>query len=365
MTDWYAQPLRLIPNNIRGKGGREIDKLRGVVPPMDTPTRSEAWIGSTTHVGNPPKDKPYYGCSEVQLPNGEICFLFEAMQREPEKMLGKVHIEKNGIGMGVLIKYLDAQAQYGLQCHPTRPFALKMWGNPYGKEESWHVIGTRDDTEKPAYILLGFKEGVTREQFEEFFRADHLAALENLCHRIEVKVGETYFVGGGVPHALGEGCLVVEVQEPADITLGARPLSEERRKNMTQEEIALFNERLLGAYRYDGCTDQENLARWRTQPKVLREGSWGREEILIGPEQTSYFSFTRLQAKEETPLYRTGYPQVAIVLEGEGELVYQGGRFSYKKADEIFLPYAAQDLVLCPQKETTLFLCNPEGVTLA
>ena len=61
MTEWFRQPLRLVPNNIRGRGGREIDKLRGISPATDAPDRSEAWIGSTTHVGNPPADNPYYG----------------------------------------------------------------------------------------------------------------------------------------------------------------------------------------------------------------------------------------------------------------------------------------------------------------
>ena len=277
-------------------------------------------------------------------------------------MLGKAHMEKNGTGMGVLIKYLDAQAQYGLQCHPTRPFAAKMWGNPYGKEESWYVIGTRDDTKDPAYILLGFKEGVTREIFEQFYRKDDLASLENLCHRIEVKVGETYFVGGGVPHALGEGCLVVEVQEPADITLGARPLTEERKQKMDPKDAALYDERLLGAYRYDGCSSEENLRRWRTEPIVIREGDWGKEEILIGPKQTSYFSFTRLQAKGEVPLRRTGFPQVAIVLEGTGEIAYEGGTFPFRKADEIFLPFSLKDPVIHSDEKVTMILCNPEGV---
>ena len=73
------QPWTLVPNHIRGKGGREIDKLRGVTPALDTDSGSEAWIGSVTRVGNPPPEAPNYGCSEVVLPDGRREFLFEAI----------------------------------------------------------------------------------------------------------------------------------------------------------------------------------------------------------------------------------------------------------------------------------------------
>jgi mannose-6-phosphate isomerase len=118
----------------------------------------------------------------------------------------------------MLIKYLDAKEPYLLQAHPTRSFAKRMWNSDFGKEESWYVIGIREDVKEPPYILLGFKEGVTRADVEKYYAQDDLRSLEMLCHKIPVKPDEVYFVGGGVPHALGEGCFVIEVQEPSDIT---------------------------------------------------------------------------------------------------------------------------------------------------
>ena len=154
----FNQPWKLVPNKIRGNGGREIDKFRGSESPVDSKTGSESWIGSVTHVKYPPKDKPYYGCSEVILPDGRQIFLFEAINLAPEEVLGEKHIKKNGKGLGMLVKYLDAQKKYIMQCHPTRSWAKQVWGSEYGKEESWYVIDIRDDTTEPPYILLGFKE---------------------------------------------------------------------------------------------------------------------------------------------------------------------------------------------------------------
>ena len=363
MNEAYThQPWRLVPNHIRGQGGREIDLFRGLSADeaRDTSYGSEAWIGSVTRVERPPEDRPDYGCSEVDLPDGRRLFLYQAIAEAPEAILGPRHMSVSGTGLGMLIKYLDAQKQYGLQCHPTRPWAKKMWNSDYGKEESWFVLGTRDDTAEPAYIYLGFKEGVTRADFEAGYRRSDIRALENLCHKIIVQPGDAFFVGGGCPHALGEGCFVIEVQEPADITLGALPLTRWK-PDATAEEIALYDERLLGAYVYDGCDEQENLRRWKIPRRLIRSGEWGSESFVISPAQTRYFSFTELTVTGEAPLIATGFPQVAIVTKGAGVLRWQGGEMPVKKADEIFIPFDVPRLRAAG--DVTMVLCNPEGVT--
>jgi mannose-6-phosphate isomerase len=359
----YNQPWKLVQNRIRGRGGREIDKLRGVYPPVDDGTGSEAWIGSVTQVRNPPADKPHYGCSEVILPDSRQMFLFEAIGLSPGQVLGEKHSKHNGSGMGMLIKYLDAQAQYGLQCHPTRAWAKEMWDSDYGKEESWYVLGTRDDTKEPAYILLGFKEGISKELWEKHYRNDDIAALENLCHKIPVKAGDAFFVGGGVPHALGEGCFVIEVQEPCDITLGAHTY-EYMKNNYNRWRTAFdketYDKRLLGAYIYDGCSYEENLKRWHIPKKQIRSGLWGKEELIIGTGQTKYFSFTELTVNGSTDMLDTSFPKVAIAVKGEGKIVYNTGEMLIKQGDEIFFPYNVPNAKV--EGNLTMVICHPEGV---
>lgn len=358
----YHQPWRLVPNHIRGMGGREIDKFRGMASDEAKDTRygSEAWIGSVTRVETPPVNDPDYGCSETILPDGRKMYLYQAIEENPTEVLGTQHMEKSGNGLGMLIKYLDAYRQYGLQCHPTRAWAKKMWDSDYGKEESWYVIGTRDDTDEPAYIYLGFKEGVTRELFEKHYYEGDIHALENLCHRILVKPGDAFFIGGGCPHALGEGCFVIEVQEPSDITLGASPIRQWK-PDVSDEVSKLYDERLLGAYIYDGCDEEENFRRWRIPRKTIREGAWGNESYIIGPEQTDYFSFTELTVDGEAALLHTGFPQVAIVTGGSGKLIFSCGEMPISKADEIFLPCDVPELRV--EGNVRIVLCNPEGVS--
>jgi mannose-6-phosphate isomerase len=305
-------------------------------------------------------------------------YLFEAINLAPEEVLGPRHLARHGKDtLGMLIKYLDAQKQYALQAHPTRPWAKKMWNSDFGKEESWYVIGTRDDTAEPAYILLGFKEGVTRKKFEELYRQDDLPALEQLCHKIQVKTGETYFVGGGVPHALGEGCFVIEVQEPSDITVV--PIGYKKRyeamkamvgedPRLKLEDEKLYDQRMLGAFVYEGCSGEENLRRRRIPPRLIRNGDWGEENYIIGPRETGFFSYTRLDVRGPgpAPLRDTGFPQVGIVLEGEGSLRWEGGEIPLRRGDELFLPYRIAGAEFSagspgPNPGLSVVLCHPEG----
>ncbi len=273
----YHQPWLLVQNRVRGKGGRELDKFRGVEPPVDDDFGSEAWIGSVTKMVNPVKDEPNYGCSEVILPDGTCKFLFEIIEENPQQILGHAHMEKNGTDLGMLVKYLDTSRSFSLQCHPTRSWAKEMWGSDYGKEESWYVLGTREDAEEPAHVLLGFKEGVTRELWEKYYFADDVKALESLCHKIPVQAGDMYFVECGCPHKVGAGCFMIEVQEPSDLTSMAFRIEEYARRvkwdrPYTREEEMLYDKRLLGTYIYEGYSYEENLRRRRVPPKIFRKG---------------------------------------------------------------------------------------------
>lgn len=107
-----------------------------------------------------------------------------------------------------------------------------------------------------------------------------------------MKPGETYFVGGGLPHALGEGCFVIEVQEPSDITV--IPLTPRKRYEtfgvpagkgpaapaFTAEDERLYDERTLGTFVYGGCDGEENLRRWRIPPGLSAGGTGARNTAL-------------------------------------------------------------------------------------
>jgi mannose-6-phosphate isomerase len=355
--EFYQAPWKLVPNKlVRYPGGREIDKFRGVSPAQDD-GRPEAWVGSDTKVINAGEDSTE-GYAQCVLPDGTTCFVPEALQKDPVHVLGENHVKTIGENLGFLVKLLDAQRQLGLQTHPTREYAREKFNSRFGKEESWYVIGMRDDTQEPPYVLLGFKEGVTREDFERGYDAGDITAMEQCCHKIPVQMGDTFFIEAGAPHAIGAGCFVVEVQEASDITVGAHKLRGEH----TPEEEAAHKDRLLGCYHYDGRSYEGNVEHFRVPPKTIRSGSWGKEQMIIGPDQTDYFSFTRLDAKEPVKLLHTGALQIAIVLKGSAKLVWDGGSCETGKADEWMIPAGVTGLELQPgENGCSMVLCNPQG----
>lgn len=356
----YQYPLRIVPNKIiRYPGGREIDRFRGVAPARDD-GRPEAWVGSDTRtVDAADKGDPNDGCSRCILPDGRAAYLFEVVQTYPEQMLGCFHRKKHGDRVGVLVKLLDAQEQLGLQTHPTRDYAKKFFSSEYGKEESWYVLGLREDSEEKPYVLLGFKEGVRREDFEKAYDAQDIEAMESYCHKIPVKVGDAFYIDAGAPHAIGCGCFMVEVQEPSDITVGARKLPE-----ANQAEQEKHKQRLLGCYRYQGRSFDENLKRFRIPSRSLRSGDWGEERLIIGQGTAQYFSFSRLEVRKEATLLPTDTLQIAIVLSGRGTLICQDHELNLKQGDELFIPHAVQDLKVMPEDGSVLvmMLCHPKPI---
>lgn len=364
----YNRPWPLVPNKVRADGGRELDRFRGVEHPADTPNGAEAWVGSLTRANGATPENPNLGYAEVILPDGTRDFLVNVVKRAPETILGKAHMEKYGTSLGMLIKMLDAKAPFLLQCHPTRENARKYWNSRFGKEECWYVLGTRKDVPKPPYILLGFKEDITREKFEAAYRKGDTALLESFCHKIPVQPGESYMIPGGVPHALGAGCFVAEIQEPSDLTAVPFPqeyLLEYRRKAnpfgiFEPEDEQLYESRMLNSFHYEGLPLDKLLDRLKSKEPVLRQEPGGREIEIFGDRDTSYFSCTMVTVSGAMARKNTGDVQIGIVVSGEGRIRCGENALPVKQGSEVFFPCQVRDAVF--EGDFSIILCNP-GVT--
>jgi mannose-6-phosphate isomerase len=109
----------------------------------------------------------------------------------------------------LLLKLLDAGDKLSLQVHPPEKVAETLGGEP--KTEFWYVAAADPGAE----IYLGFRESITRDQFEKVLR-DGTAA--DAVHKIRVKTGDAAFLPSGRLHALGAGNLLIEIQQNSDTT---------------------------------------------------------------------------------------------------------------------------------------------------
>ncbi len=110
----------------------------------------------------------------------------------------------------LLVKLLDCASTLSVQVHPPPDVAPDLGGDP--KTEMWYLL----DAEPGAHLFAGLRAGVTRAAFEADLRAGR--DVSELLHRVDVGPGDVMFVPSGRVHALGAGCLVVEVQQNSDTT---------------------------------------------------------------------------------------------------------------------------------------------------
>lgn len=126
-------------------------------------------------------------------------------------LIGEKNYERYGLTFPLLIKSLDCHDVLSVQVHPDDALAAERH-NSYGKTEMWYVVGCQEG----AALYVGFKDkNITRESYLQALNEDRLPELMN---RVEVKVGDVFFIPAGTVHALGKGIEVLEIQQTSDVT---------------------------------------------------------------------------------------------------------------------------------------------------
>lgn len=109
----------------------------------------------------------------------------------------------------ILVKWLDCADRLSLQVHPPAEVAPELNGEP--KTENWYIA----DCKKDASLIVGLKDGATREEFEKRIGD---GTLEECIHRFPVRPGDSILVESGRLHAIDAGNLILEIQQNSDTT---------------------------------------------------------------------------------------------------------------------------------------------------
>lgn len=212
MSDGLA-PIPLGPNQPDRPylGGAGIAALRGL-PPEDA-YRPEDFVGSVTEVfaGG--------GTGLSRLADGRL--LRDVIDAEPERFLGAAHLARFGTSTELLVKLLDTGERLFVHLHPDADFAKRELDLEHGKTEAWIIVATRAVGEEPAdpYALVGFTREVSAEEVERWVEEQDTVGMQAAMHRLELAPGDTLFVPAGLPHAIGPGVTLVELQEPTDLSV--------------------------------------------------------------------------------------------------------------------------------------------------
>ena len=317
------KPFSLAPNVLRHfyAGGERIAALRGTEPAGHTP---EEWLGAanTTFDGS-------RGLSS--LPDGTL--VRDALEADPEAFLGPEHAARFGSDPALLVKLLDAGQRLPVHFHPDRSFAERHLGLAHGKTEAWLIV----EADPGAAVWVGFTRGVELAEVRGWMDAQDSEAMLGSMRKLPVAAGDAIFVPAGAPHAIGAGILMVEVQEPTDLSV----LLEWNGFELTEGDGHLE----LG---WDTALQALDRSAWsESRVEALRGPGTGRS--LLPPEADGWSRAERVRGGDDL---EAGF-SIIVGLAGDGGL---GGE-PFGRGTVLLVPHGAGDLTL--EGDVEAIRCRP------
>ena len=240
--------------------------------------------------------------------------------------------EKFGNEFPLLIKFIEAREDLSIQVHPNNDLARKRH-NAYGKTEMWYILESKPGSK----IYTGFKDGVTKEIYEEAVKK---GSIDKLLNIETAEPGDAFFTPAGRVHAIGAGIVLVEIQQTSDITYR---IFDWNRKNTGKEKRELHTDLALEAIDFK----QSGKNKIRVEPVI------NKSENLVSCEffNTDIITFNRPLDKE---YYSNDSFVVYICIEGEFLICWDGNSDKVTKGETVLLPAMIKEVILKPIIEARL-----------
>ena len=336
----YASiPLKQLSNRVwrTYEGGALIDKWKKTSPEKDG-SMPEEWIMSTITARGKGRPKNE-GLSLIETTDG-VLPLKALIDSNTELYLGTALAEKYGT-TGVLIKMLDSMERLTVQVHPDKQYARTVFNSAFGKTESWYVLNTREIDGEKSVVYMGFKKHVTKEIWKAHFDHQNIQGMLDCLHKIEVKAGDAFMIYGGVPHAIGAGCFLMEVQEPTDYTMRVEKTTPNGLK-IGPELIhqGVGEAKMLECFHYDTHTLEEAMDNWKITPEVLESSNEFTLKTLFNEKHTNCFGLNELLLDGSHTIQGNSSFYAAVIYSGDGTMICNGNEYEYTQGDEIFISAA-------------------------
>jgi mannose-6-phosphate isomerase len=246
----------------------------------------------------------------------------------PEHQTALLGANVKGDDFPLLIKLIDARDTLSVQVHPNDGNAVAVNGDP--KTEMWYFL----EGDGSAQIYCGLKPGIGKAEFLQAMKDKTFAGI---LQSIPAHQGEAVFVPGGRVHAIGAGCLILEIQQNSNTT--------------------------YRIYDWDR-TDAFGKGRELHIDKALQVIDWehnGDPSCKIrGTEiqNCEYFRLDRFELSAETPFPMSGKSFHALfIAEGSGTIAWPEGEEKLAAGQSWLVPAGLGRYTVCPDGSALTLLC--------
>jgi mannose-6-phosphate isomerase len=244
--------------------------------------------------------------------------LFSLMKLYGEKLTGRSFTE-----FPLLVKIIDAKEKLSVQVHPDASGARDTGGDP--KAEMWYVLAA----EPQGRVYAGLKPGVTATAFKD---ALIKGKAGEFLQDIPVTRGDVVVIPGGRIHAIGPGCLILEVMQNSNTTYR---LFDWDRLGKDGQPRALQINKALKVVRWDD-PDSPKIDLTKRSLQFDREGN-AVAELL----RTPFFRFEKMVVSKSLPCATGGKTfHVLFMEEGSAELVSGSEKMKIESGMTVLLPAA-------------------------
>jgi len=358
MTTIDPSIFPFLPNRVwrTYQGGAILDQMEGIPQPKDSHL-PEDWIGSTTVAINPLERPPEEGLSRVRTEGNPL--FKDLLESDPSGLLGDEHAKAFGPHARFLVKLLDSSIRLHFQAHPTAAFAQAHGLGLSGKAEAYHILQTRPEIAEP-YIYIGFQRPPSREEFKHIIEQQDIEALKSCFDRIPVKPGDTFFIPGGRPHAIGPGILMTEIMEPSDLAVR---FEFERAGYVLPESARFMNRGLdfcLDIFDFSPISATDPQAPYRCPPMPLpSEDSNHLYVSLLPPDRSPCFSI-RKSVFSGKAIQTPERPHIGLVTSGSATIESGNQSIQLNTFDRYFVSGNASQLQITPHGDNCSILeCYP------
>lgn len=326
MSDNTTHPgiLRFTPRyrSVRW-GGRRISTFKGVQ--LNDDRCGESWeISPVPQMETIVSKGPYEGLTLKRL-----------LQNLGNQIMGPVLTQRYGHNFPILIKFIDAEEDLSIQVHPNDTAAEGK-----GKTELWYII----DALPGSRIYSGFNQNLTPDAMLQIINNREVASVMATHFSQQ---GDVFYLPAGRIHSIGAGNLILEIQQPSDITYRLWDWDRrDRQGNLRPLHIKQAMESV------DFSQTDYGLA----HPQLLDN----RETIV---KRSPYFTVTaaRVNGQLTLPVKETQSFRILVAVEGTGTVTdSSGNQEEFNRGQTLLIPYATENVKIesngHPMKIITIYM---------